>query len=354
MFYAGHGVEKDKAEAARLFSIAAKQGEPEAKFLLGQMYFVGDGVAINRRKARELFEQVRQGRTAELSEVAAQVLLREEVEKEMVPMEKIQEDVEAWVEANKVNEEVANKLRRLLRDLEERGTADNKFEVALMYLRGDGVFADAMKGVRLLRQAADQGNVEAQYTLGLRLLMQGGSSVLGEAAENFSLAASQGHLAATYWLGVMYENGGGVEKDFKRAKGLITEAADRGFAEAQYKLAMWTLGGKEKQEEGQEAPNKGIGYVLDLLNAASDQGHVNSKFQLGMAYLTGATGDVDAVKAEKFLKEAADLGCGSAQYNLAEMYWKGLGVPINRREARKLYGLASKNGVKRKGWCTLF
>jgi len=44
MYALGEGVPKDDAEAARLYRLAAEQGEAGAQFILGRMYSNGDGV----------------------------------------------------------------------------------------------------------------------------------------------------------------------------------------------------------------------------------------------------------------------------------------------------------------------
>jgi uncharacterized protein len=44
MYYAGRGVPRDSARAARLFSLAAEQNEPTAQLFLALMHFTSDGV----------------------------------------------------------------------------------------------------------------------------------------------------------------------------------------------------------------------------------------------------------------------------------------------------------------------
>lgn len=44
MFAEGQGVAQDDAEAVRLYSLAAEQGNAEAEYYLGDMYCQGKGV----------------------------------------------------------------------------------------------------------------------------------------------------------------------------------------------------------------------------------------------------------------------------------------------------------------------
>ena len=58
-----------------------------------------------------------------------------------------------------------------------------------------------------------------------------------QAAAWFYKAASQGHAAAQFSLGVAYASGKGVDKDEVQACKWYEKAARQGFAGAQYNLA---------------------------------------------------------------------------------------------------------------------
>ena len=65
-----------------------------------------------------------------------------------------------------------------------------------------------------VRQAADQGDAEAQYNLGLMYVNgEGVPKDDAEAVRWYRLAAEQGDASAQHNLGVMYANGRGVLKD---------------------------------------------------------------------------------------------------------------------------------------------
>ena len=95
------------------------------------------------------------------------------------------------------------------------------------------------QNIEALRPAAEQGNVGAQYSLGLRYL--NGEGVLqdhAEAASWFRLAADQGHAGAQSNLGVMYQHGRGVQQDDGEAARWYRLAADQGDASAQFHLGQ--------------------------------------------------------------------------------------------------------------------
>ena len=87
------------------------------------------------------------------------------------------------------------------------------------------------------RQAAEQGDMEAQYNLGL--CYYNGEEVeqsYEEAVRWFRLAVEQRYENAQYSLGVCYENGEGVEQSYKEALHWYRLAAEQGDAEAQNNL----------------------------------------------------------------------------------------------------------------------
>ena len=91
---------------------------------------------------------------------------------------------------------------------------------------------------------AEQGNVSAQYNLGLMYGMgQGVAQDYKEAVKWYTKAAEQGYAKAQYNLGLMYNNGKGVVQDYKEAVKWYTKAAEQGFASAQYNLGlMYVMG----------------------------------------------------------------------------------------------------------------
>ena len=98
-----------------------------------------------------------------------------------------------------------------------------------MYDNGEGVLKDNAEAARWFRLAAEQGDADAQYNLGV--MYANGKGVLKDAAEAvrwYRLAAEQGLASAQYNLGVMYDNGEGVLKDAAEAVRWSRLAAEQG------------------------------------------------------------------------------------------------------------------------------
>jgi len=115
----------------------------------------------------------------------------------------------------------------------------------------------------LLLKAGNMGDKRAQATLGI--CFQDGKGVKANAraaAYWYSAAAAQGHRAAQYALGGMYEFGvGGLPKDMKKATELYIKSANQGFDLAQYALGI-------QYELGQEVP-RSRAKAIQLLRQAN-------------------------------------------------------------------------------------
>ena len=87
---------------------------------------------------------------------------------------------------------------------------------------------DYVKAVEWYEKAANQGNADAQHTLGLLYYL--GESVgrdYVQAAQWYEKAASQGNADAQYNLGMMYYHGEGVIHDREKSCGLWKMSAEQ-------------------------------------------------------------------------------------------------------------------------------
>ena len=112
--------------------------------------------------------------------------------------------------------------------------ADSHQDADSAYNRGDFALA-----ARLLRSLAEQGNAVAQNNLGL--MYDQGTGVpkdYQEAVKWYRLAAEQGDEEAQNSLGLMYKNGMGVSQDYHEAARWYRLAAEQGYAIAQNNLAQ--------------------------------------------------------------------------------------------------------------------
>ena len=183
----------------------------------------------------------------------------------------------------------------------------------------------------------NQGTASEQYNLGVRY--QEGNGVtrdFGKAAELFQKAADQGYAPAQTNLGWLYKNGDGVTKDLDKAKELFRKAAAQGNALAQAYLA-------ELYQNGQGV-TQDFGQAAELYQKAADQGWAPAQDNLGVLYQNGQGVTKDFGKAAELYQKAADQGYAAAQNHLGALYQYGAGVTKDLGKAAELYQKAADQG----------
>lgn len=118
-----------------------------------------------------------------------------------------------------------------------QGTAASANSIGALYMRGLGVPADHHEAVNWFRKAAEGGDTTACFNLAMRYLNGDGIEANPQETrrwlEEALTAAGQGDGAlsleadAKYELGLLYENGTGVDKDVVKALQLYAEASAR-------------------------------------------------------------------------------------------------------------------------------
>lgn len=192
----GQGVRQDYVEAMKWFRKAADQDESKAQFSLGVLY--DEGLGVQR------------------------------------------DDVEAakwYLKAATQGESHAQLNLGSMYD-QGRGLQQNHVEAANWYLRA--AEQGGAEAVKWIRKASDQGEPNAQYSLGL-MYQNGGQDVpqdYAEAMRWFRKAAGQGEARAQIVLGLMYENGQGTLQDYAEAVKWYLKAAGQGDPNAQTRLGL--------------------------------------------------------------------------------------------------------------------
>ena len=119
----------------------------------------------------------------------------------------------------------------------EQGNADAQFNLGVCYEKGYGVPQDYNKAVEWYRKAAEQGHAIAQCSLGY--CYDEGYGVpqdYNKAVEWYRKAAEQGDAIAQCNLGYCYYNGYGVTQDYNKAVEWYRKAARQGETTAQETL----------------------------------------------------------------------------------------------------------------------
>ncbi len=229
--------------------------------------------------------------------------------------------------------EVANKYRQAA----EQGDADAQNTLGECYYYGRGVPEDKEEAVKWFRQAAEQGHAPAQNTLGE--CYYNGEGVRKNktmAVEWYSKAADQGDDEAQYKLGNCYYHGQGVSQNYAEAVKWYRKAAEQGDAEAQYKLGECYYRGRGVPQDYTEA--------AIWFRKAARQGNAYAQGGLGYCYEHGQGVSQNYAEAVKWYRKAAEQGNAKAQFFLGLCYKNGQGVSQNYAEAVKWFRKAAEQG----------
>ncbi|MGB7631437.1 MAG: tetratricopeptide repeat protein [Candidatus Deferrimicrobium sp.] len=123
--------------------------------------------------------------------------------------------------------------------------------------------------------------------------------------------AEGGLPEAQFNLGLMYEMGQGVPRDYAEALKWYRRAAEQGNAKA-----------------------------LKWYRKAAEQGNAEAQFNLGLMYDERLGVPQDYAEAVKWYRKAAEQGFAEAQTNLGIMYFTGQGVPKDDVLAHMWFHLA--------------
>lgn len=263
-----------------------------------------------------------------------------------------------------------------------KGFPKAKHVLGILMLKGQKVRMNKEKGLLLLKEAAEAGNIESiktlylmgdkDYALSLLLKESENSSdtneLIGEIykAENknsealkyFEKAASQGNKDGIFNTALMYDKGMGIPKDKLMAAKWYKLGADNGDPMCMVNLGYilecgpkelhnpvsafeWYL--KAAESGYTDAWNNvgicfkhGIGVPQSLdraveayTKAIAGEDPTKSYFNLFLLYTDGIVGKYDETKAFENLLKAADLNLPIACWHLALRYIIGLGVEKN-------------------------
>lgn len=126
-----------------------------------------------------------------------------------------------------------------------------QYRLAHRYFKGEGVAKDPVKGMIWLLRSAEQAYAPAQAEVGRRYLKMHGEQQL--AAKWLRKAADQGNMEGEFVLGLLYFDGNGVPKDIKRAVTLLRRAAKQGLLRPQYMLIFLYADGIATRPDARKA-----------------------------------------------------------------------------------------------------
>jgi S1-C subfamily serine protease len=177
----------------------------------------------------------------------------------------------------------------------EQGDADAQYSLGLMYGNGEGVPKDSAKAFEWFQKAAEQGSADAQYSLGY---MYGNGEGVPKndvkAVEWIEKSAAQGDALGQGMLGYMYVKGLGTAKDKVLAYVWFNLAAAQGnsFAQKNRNMLDAEITEAERTEGQRLASNWKKGDNLITLSGSSKATTKDkpSKLQTGTAFAVSYDG----------------------------------------------------------------
>ena len=159
--------------------------------------------------------------------------------------------------------------------------------------------------------------------------------------------AQKGDADAQYKLGVMYNRGDGIQEDKTEAEKWLRKSAEQGNVGAQNSLGeFYRLGGS-------------VNESAKWFRKAAEQGNTEAQCSMGYFYAgymdfdAGLTKEVvarDPVEAVKWWRKAAEQGNAIAQQSLGVCYAKGEGVLKDDVEGLAWLNIGAISKNKKSAW----
>jgi TPR repeat protein len=287
------------AGAVAQYRKAADLNYPMAKALLGLLYETGFGVPKDIPLAMKLYRVALEQRdtkavalvsgAANKGHAVAQYSLASMYEQSQgsIPSQISMNDAVTWY-----------------RKAADQGFAPAQSKLGVLYENGLGLSKDFVQAIEWYRKAAAQGN--------------------NDAIGRIRKTAEEGNALAQVNLGLMYESGQGVSKDFTQALRWYFRAAEQENTEA---IALIIKAAEQGNADAMgwisNAADHGSVAAITWFNKAAEQGNGN---------------------ALAWLQQSAEAGHSDAQFYLGGMYENGRGVPKDLDQALRWNRKAAEQG----------
>ncbi|MFZ5774307.1 MAG: eIF2A-related protein [Thermodesulfobacteriota bacterium] len=185
---------------------------------------------------------------------------------------------------------------------------------------------------------------------------------LAQAVRLLQEAADKGNAEGQYRLAMLYARGEGVEKNAEESRRLMALAAEQGHPGARSDRDAELNKGKMAQAQQAQAPATKAQLEAEAQKAAKEAAaqqklaakavaqpaaapagkDKNALYEEGMRYFKGEGVTKDFAQAHKLFIEAAEMGHTKAQYRLGFMYSLGKGVKKSDQQAVDWWQKAAK------------
>ncbi|MCL2742522.1 MAG: sel1 repeat family protein [Planctomycetaceae bacterium] len=198
----------------------------------------------------------------------------------------------------------------------EQGLAEAQYQLGVFYSNGTGVHQNYAEGIKWFSKAAEQKYTPAQKALDAAYgfvygfpLYEDSGTVLREAAEN-------GDVQSQFRLGSAYDAGIGVPQDYSEAVKWYTKAAEQGGGEGKGACAKNMLGYIYLRGHGVD---KDEVKALSLFMEAAEDGCSHAPDSVGECYENGYGAERNLTEALKWYQKGAAIGDDTAAENFERL-----------------------------------
>lgn len=301
-------------EAVPYLRSAAQNGQEEAMYLLGLLYWKGFGLPQDVDESMKWFK---------LASSNGSYNAREELKKieksGLPPVDEYKKGYDAF-NLGKFAESVSWFTKSAA-----KGNIEAMFNLGLIYQLGGGteIPVNEKEAIGWFTKAADKGHLNSMNNLGELYLSEQGVQDFNLALQWFTKGGENGQSGSIYNIGVIYANGLGVSEQMDEAYKWFKKAADKGMEEAKDAVKRIEKEGHLSIEvkNGNAAVEK-VEYDLAIgwYQKGVDKGYTEAMYKMGLLYQKRHKSAV----ATEWFKKAAALGHYKAKAALEEMELIGL------------------------------
>ena len=295
----------DEANLLQVCRARAEAGDPWGLWAAGFLCMNGMGTGIRYEDAYRFFEQAAQSDNDEVCGLALYEM--------------------GYMLANGFYERDSERALQLYREAADLGNAYAMGNLTLSYVDGSLTERDDAAALDWFRKALKAADPNARTWL-LSLINQQGSSCLfpldGSAPDYergkqyYDLLADEKDENGLYYLGVIYAQGWGVERDTVKAVGYFKQAMDLDSARAAYNLAvLYTYG----DDEIRRNLDKGLEYFCRAAELGYE-GTPDLMNDIGVKILNGDGFAQDPALAMTWYEKAGEAGSTYALNNLGYLH----------------------------------
>ena len=229
---------------------------------------------------------------------------------------------------------------RNLQNKAQSGDAKDLLKLAEYYEHAeDPKYRDAEKGLDLRLEAADRGDAESNYKLGVMALYGTPTVPVNPVAafSRFRAGARLGSADAAFRLSQCLERGVGVERNASESREILRQAAADGSPDARFLLATQILANGQGDRK----------QALEYLAFAAERLVPEAATCLADAYERGVDVERNLAKAVNLYESAAENGDPEGMFQLGLRLFYGIGRKRQPKTAWKWLRRAARMGVKR-------